>query len=223
MISHSSELLIPVLGLINYRCEVPVWVILLAVLFVLCLAAFLLSVSCNCKKAMAEYNMARTQADIDELTGLLSRHGITRALQKGQCQHGANGQCWSVIFMDINGLKSINDVNGHLVGDYMLKVFAQSLASAIRFSDHAGRWGGDEFIVLVSGIRSNTDIMALCNKLQRETSKTITVNEKEVKISASFGYALATVDGKDTKDLIRVADERMYKSKQRNAVKAHSM
>lgn len=214
MVSDSPDLQKPVLGLMSCTCDVPVWGILLIGVFVLCLAVFLFMAIRHCKRAMADCSWARAQADTDGLTGLWNRHAINSKLQEGQCLKDIDAPFWSVIFIDVNGLKSINDNCGHLVGDCVLKVFAQSLSHSIRFSDFAGRWGGDEFIVLVSGMRSYADIENFCHKLQQETSKTITVDDKEIKISASFGHALARVDGESVNDLIRVADARMYKNKQ---------
>ena len=168
----------------------------------------------HCNRAVAACNRMQTGADTDDLTGLWNRHVINCSLQKGCCIQPVDAQYWSVVFVDINGLKSINDLYGHLVGDCVLKEFAKSLSHSIRSCDCAVRWGGDEFIILVSGIRSNADFIAFCNNLQRETSKTITVDGNKIKISASFGYALARVDGDSINDLIRVADSRMYKNKQ---------
>ncbi|MGV6995949.1 GGDEF domain-containing protein [Desulfovibrio sp. QI0430] len=213
MVSDSPDLQKPVLGLISCTCDVPVWGILLIGVFVLCLVVFLFMATRNCRRAMADCSWARAQADTDDLTGLWSRHAINRRLQEGQCHQDVDGPLWSVVFIDVNGLKSINDNCGHLVGDCVLKVFAQGLSHSIRFSDYAGRWGGDEFVVLVSGMRSNADIENFCHKLQQETSKAITVDGNEIKISASFGYALARVDGESINDLIKVADSRMYMNK----------
>ena len=213
MISDSPDLQKPVLGLMSCTCDVPVWGILLTVGIVLCLVAFLFMAIRHCKRTMDDCSWARTQADTDDLTGLWNRHAINRKLQEGQCLQEIDAPFWSVIFIDINGLKAINDNCGHIVGDCVLKVFAQCLSHSIRFSDYAGRWGGDEFIVLVSGMRSNADMENFCHKLQQETSKIITVDNKEITISASFGHALASVDGESVNDLIRVADARMYKSK----------
>lgn len=214
MISGSPDLQKLVLGVMSHSCDVPVWGILLTLLFVLCVVAFLVKAVSQCKKTMAACNRARIQADTDDLTGLWSRHAINHALKEGQFVHGKNTLRWSVVFIDIDGLKSINDGCGHLVGDCVLKIFAQSVSYSIRCSDYAGRWGGDEFIVLVSGMRSNTDLAAFCDKLQRETSQVITIDEKQIKIKASFGYALANTDGDNVRDLIRVADARMYRNKQ---------
>ena len=213
MILDSPGLQKPVLGLMSCTCDVPVWGIMLIGVFVLCLVVCLFMAIRYCKRAVADCNWARVQADTDDLTGLWNRHAINRTLQDGQRLRDVDAP-WSVIFIDINGLKSINDNCGHLVGDCVLKVFAQGLSHSIRFSDYAGRWGGDEFIVLVSGMRSNADMENFCHKLQQETSKTITVDDKEITISASFGHALARVDGESVNDLIRVADARMYKNKQ---------
>lgn len=214
MISSSPDLQKTVLGLTSCTCDVSMLVILLVALLVGGLVVFLLLVVRQCKRARADCSRARALADMDDLTGLWNRHAINRALQEGPCPRDIATPCWSVIFIDINGLKSINDKCGHLVGDWVLKVFAQGLSRSIRFSDYAGRWGGDEFIVLVSGMRSNVDIDAFCRKLQQATSKIITVDDKEIKISASFGHALAMVDGESINDLIRIADARMYQNKQ---------
>lgn len=221
MISDSPDLQKPVLGLMSCTCDVPVWGILLTGVIVLCLVAFLFMAIRHCKRAMADCSRVHMQADTDDLTGLWNRYAINRKLQEGQCLQDVDTTFWSVIFIDINGLKSINDNYGHLVGDCVLKVFAQGLSHSIRFSDYAGRWGGDEFIVLVSGMRSNADMENFCHKLQQETSKTITLDGKEIAISASFGHARARVDGERLNDLIKVADSRMYKNKQRRGERVH--
>ena len=138
---------------------------------------------------------------------------MNRALQGGQHCYGPGLLRCSVIFIDINGLKLINDECGHLVGDCVLKIFAQQLSQAIRCSDYACRWGGDEFLVLVPEMRSKADIAALCKKIEQETSTTVTIDNRPVAIRASFGYALAKVDGGTVADLIKIADIRMYKNK----------
>ena len=212
-ISESSDVQSFVLELMRCSCDVPGWGVLITLLLGLCLLVFLLAALWNYKKAMADYRRVSTLADTDELTGLWSRHAINRALHEKQCLCSAHSLERSVIFIDVNGLKAINDSCGHLVGDCVLKMFAQSLSRSIRFSDYAGRWGGDEFVVLVSGMRSEADIAAFCNKLRQETSKSITVCNRQINVSASFGYALANVDGTTVAELIRVADARMYKNK----------
>ena len=212
-ISESSDVQSFVLELMRCSCDVPGWGVLITLLLGLCLLVFLLAALWNYKKAMADYRRASTLADTDELTGLWSRYAINRALHEKQCLCSAHSLERSVIFIDVNGLKAINDSCGHLVGDCVLKMFAQSLSRSIRFSDYAGRWGGDEFVVLVSGMRSEADIAAFCNKLRQETSKSITVCNRQINVSASFGYALANVDGTTVAELIRVADARMYKNK----------
>ena len=196
------------------RCDTPVWAIVVIIISLILLLVISIFAIFNCKKLIEECNSAKKLASIDPLTGLLNRQAINKIFEdKLTVQHrGSTG--FSIIFIDINGLKSINDKYGHLVGDCVLKVFAQSLSNSIRFSDYVGRWGGDEFIVLVSGMRSDADFSVFCSKLQQETSKIITVEGHEIKISASFGYARARVDGESVSDLIRVADSRMYKNKQ---------
>lgn len=213
MVSDNTDWQMSVHSLMSCSCDVPAWGIMLTVLLVLCLVVFLLTAIYNYKKMVIKYITMRTEADTDSLTGLWTRHAINRAILERQYLHSVDAPGWCVVFIDVNGLKSINDKYGHLVGDCVLKVFAQSLSHSIRFSDYAGRWGGDEFIVLVSGMRSNADFTSFCHKLQQETSKTIIVDGNEINISASFGYALARVDGKSVNDLIRVADSRMYKNK----------
>lgn len=214
IVSDNTDWQMYVHSLMSCSCDVPAWGIMLTVLFVLCLAVFLLTAIYNYKKMMTKYITIRTEADTDSLTGLWTRHAINRAILERQYLHSVDAPGWSVIFIDINGLKLINDEHGHLVGDCVLKIFAQSLSLAIRFNDHAGRWGGDEFIVLVAGMRTSTDMANFCQKLQQETSQLIMIDDKQVKINASFGYALVSVDGENVKDLIKVADARMYRNKQ---------
>ena len=86
-------------------------------------------------------------ASEDPLTGLANRRKLERGLEFLVNQSRA----FSVIYVDLNGFKSINDTHGHQAGDDLLKQFAGELRAAFRTTDVVGRWGGDEFVILVDG------------------------------------------------------------------------
>ncbi|QTO41370.1 GGDEF domain-containing protein [Desulfovibrio desulfuricans] len=195
------------------RCDTPVWAIVVIIISLILLLVISIFAIFNCKKLIKECNSAKKLASIDPLTGLLNRQAINKIFEdKLTVQHrGCAG--FSIIFIDINGLKKINDNFGHVAGDRVLKTFAHSLTLAFCSTGNIGRWAGDEFIILVNDAISDCDLDLLCKKLYTSTFKIININNTNIRISASFGYARYNVDASSIKKLIMIADERMYKNK----------
>ena len=211
MKSISISYLQSVFDVLNCRCDTPIWLIIIGALSLIFMFMIVIYAIFYCKKLIKECNFAKKLANTDPLTGLLSRQAINRIFEDRLKHKGSSD--FGVIFADINGLKKINDNWGHVAGDRVLKIFAHSLALAFRSTDNVGRWAGDEFLVLVNDAIPECDLILLCEKLHQSTSKIITINNKIVRISASFGFARYDKDANTIKDLIMIADQRMYKSK----------
>jgi diguanylate cyclase (GGDEF)-like protein len=149
-------------------------------------------------------------ASADALTGLRSRLCVEAHIER----HIASGSPFCVAILDINHFKSVNDDHGHLVGDELLQQFARELKSACRTTDIIGRWGGDEFIILMecrleeAHAQSERLTKWVCgNYTLQETTKPI-----KLVVSASIGMA-EHLPGETPKELFARADALMYQNK----------
>ena len=149
-------------------------------------------------------------ASCDPLTGLGSRLWV-----EGQLQQRINAaQAFCAVMIDIDEFKRVNDDHGHLVGDELLKQFAGELRSACRSGDMIGRWGGDEFLVLLDG--GIEEAQAHAERLRAWVCGNYTVpgrhGTQKIRVEASFGLAEHTV-GETLKELLDHADAQMYLDK----------
>jgi diguanylate cyclase (GGDEF)-like protein len=143
----------------------------------------------------------------DSLTGLRNRHCVESQIER----RIESGLPFCVALLDIDGFKHVNDEHGHLIGDELLKQFANELQSASRSTDIIGRWGGDEFIVLIdSGM---TNAMTQTNRLMKWVCGSYTVqgNSRSIKLKVDASLGLAErVPGESFKELLDRADAEMY-------------
>ena len=116
----------------------------------------------------------------------------------------------AVMFIDLDGFKSINDSLGHDAGDFVLKQVALRLLSCVRESDTVARIGGDEFLLIATGIHAPGNASQIAEKVISLVSEPMTFNEMHPAISASIGIALYPEDGSEMDDLIKKADNAMY-------------
>lgn len=126
----------------------------------------------------------------------------------------------SVLFIDVDHFKRVNDSLGHIVGSGVLKELGALLQGQIRTSDYAFRYGGDEFIVLLSHT-AGQDAELVAERIRAKVEKSLfTVSEIEVKITVSIGLAFYPDHAQSADEIIRIADEAMYygKHKSRNVV-----
>lgn len=151
-------------------------------------------------------------ASQDDLTGLANRRKVERQLER----RIQDGRKFSVIYLDLNGFKEINDVYGHLAGDDLLKQFAGELQTAFRTDDVIGRWGGDEFIVLVDGERHEDQLRKRIEDWVNGDYILAGPEQQKVTVSAAVGTA-AWVPGMSATELVRQADGSMYAEKQSKA------
>jgi diguanylate cyclase (GGDEF)-like protein len=151
------------------------------------------------------------RATTDELTGLVNRREFERVAEEMllAADRFENGIC--VMLIDLNGFKQINDTLGHQFGDLVLKAVAERLRSAVRDTDVVGRWGGDEFVILLPGIVDGTGVRAAAERIGRSLAETPVV--RDVSITGSIGAALFPRHGVELGELLSAADVAMYSAK----------
>jgi diguanylate cyclase (GGDEF)-like protein/PAS domain S-box-containing protein len=154
------------------------------------------------------------QATHDGLTGLLNRTAFMRELHESL----ESGRRPTLIFLDLNGFKSINDLHGHDRGDEILRVIGSRLAGGLRPGDTAGRFGGDEFVLLAHGL---TDRVAAEAHLERIMSLFTAPIRCRGDATHSVGVSVGvahSAPGDDPDELIRRADRAMYDAKRSTEV-----
>ncbi|MCB5162211.1 sensor domain-containing diguanylate cyclase [Marinomonas algarum] len=119
----------------------------------------------------------------------------------------------SVMFIDIDGFKEVNDHHGHTIGDKFLQKIAKRLAECVRKTDTVGRLGGDEFLVILNGASQVDSITMVAEKIRAQFSKDFVVDGIHLKVASSIGIARYPQDGQQPLALIQAADEAMYKAK----------
>jgi diguanylate cyclase (GGDEF)-like protein len=154
----------------------------------------------------------------DSLTGLASR-GLFLDLLRERLT-GAGGL--ALLFLDLDRFKLVNDTLGHAAGDSLLVITANRLTSQLRESDIAARFGGDEFVVMLSGVSSATDAAGVAQRILRVLAEPMVIAGRQLRVGASIGIALNTPDVSDPADLIRRADIAMYQVK-RNGRRGYRM
>jgi diguanylate cyclase (GGDEF)-like protein/PAS domain S-box-containing protein len=160
----------------------------------------------------AEEELAH-QAFHDALTGLANRALFRDRLDHALDHDARAGSELAVIFLDLDGFKTVNDSLGHDVGDDLLREVAARLATAVRRGDTVGRIGGDEFAVLVEqSDRPLDDAIATAERILRVLRHPVRLGDQNVTVSASLGIA-ASHGESDSTSLLRNADVAMYQSK----------
>ena len=164
------------------------------------------------QKALAEQQIEaevfRRLAMYDPLTGLYNRRFAEQRLRAEIARAERRGLSMTVVLLDLNDFKSINDGYGHLVGDHVLKEFAKCLSHATRGSDLAVRWGGDEFMLLLL----DCEVEQLSVVLKRLVGFSVEVHGKTLTVSFSMGWK-AFEPGDTLETLIEKADRDLYSHK----------
>jgi len=148
----------------------------------------------------------------DTLTGLPNRAYLMRELEEALAS--SRDEPLAVMFIDLDGFKSINDTLGHEAGDTFLRAVATSLRSSVRARDTVSRFGGDEFVVVVQAYGGMENLVRVCRKVLDLVSKPVNVNGQFVAVSPSIGVAVAPQDGNVAAALLRNADAAMYAVKE---------
>ncbi|PTR17182.1 diguanylate cyclase (GGDEF)-like protein [Nitrosospira sp. Nsp2] len=150
----------------------------------------------------------------DALTGLPNRLLLQdRLSQTIALAHRQGGQ-FALLFMDLDEFKKINDSVGHDNGDQLLQSVAQRLVGCMRNSDTVCRQGGDEFLVLLTGIKHRDDAAASAQKIVAALIAPHRINELQILVSISIGISIYPDDGQDAQALVKNADIAMYHAKE---------
>lgn len=149
----------------------------------------------------------------DPLTGLINRTLFGDRLASSLARARRDGGLVTLMFLDVDGFKDINDRFGHAVGDELLRQIASRLVACLRETDTVSRFGGDEFTVILEGGKRVEDAGQVAAKILRTIATPYRVGDRELVITASIGVAVYPLDGDTAEDLLKGADTAMYQSK----------
>lgn len=175
--------------------------------------------SARLKRIQAELRAARARiaelerhADTDFLVDVLNRRGFERELRRAMAyakRYGANA---ALVYIDVNGLKPVNDRYGHLTGDSVLRAVARTLTDNVRMSDIVARLGGDEFAVLLWNL-SERDAAIKTAALEEAVARTgVAIGDDTVAVSAAAGFTMLR-PADDPQQILERADQAMYARK----------
>ena len=153
------------------------------------------------------------QALHDALTGLPNRTLFEERLDQALRLARRGDQGLTVMLIDLDRFKEINDTLGHHEGDAVLRSVAGRLIDALRESDTVARFGGDEFVLLLPELEDETAVAALARKLAAAIEEPLGEGERVLQVGASIGIARFPADGDDARTLLRHADVAMYRAK----------
>jgi len=149
----------------------------------------------------------------DELTDLPNRRHLIERLHLALARAQRRESEVSIVLIDLNGFKPINDNFGHEAGDSVLTITGQRIAETVRRTDTAARWGGDEFIVVLEDFQGRGNASMVIGKIMTEIEKPIDIQGVEAKVSGSFGVVFFPEFCLDVDQLIKLADRAMYRAK----------
>ncbi|MBL1179310.1 EAL domain-containing protein [Pantanalinema sp. GBBB05] len=157
--------------------------------------------------------MLRHEASHDRLTQLPNRLLFDEQLSLALLNAQQHGEMLAVAFLDLDRFKTVNDTLGHDVGDVLLKQVTQRLKTCLRQWDVVARWGGDEFTLLFPHVTYIEDLNKIARRILEVLSASFFLEEHELYISASLGFALFPYDGDNAAVLLKNADAAMYRAK----------
>ena len=161
-----------------------------------------------------EYRRSSHAAATDHLSGLHNRRQFMDICAETLARQRSLRRLMAILFIDMDRFKSINDSLGHKVGDLLLQAVAGRISRTLEPGDQAARFGGDEFVVLLAGDRSEEQIDTWVRDLVNKLTAVYALDEHEVNTSPSIGVSICPRDGQEVDGLIRCADAAMYSAKQ---------
>lgn len=163
-------------------------------------------------------SLRRGIIDIDPLTGVLGRAGIEREIARwlACCEQ----RPFVLLFLDLDGFKQINDKHGHLAGDECLRQVSSHIVTTLRTGDVIGRFGGDEFVLLVAGLSCDHEVDPIANRIEQAIKKTNQPASSEQSVGASIGWAFSRPDITPL-ELLKEADLAMYAKKRNSIQESH--
>lgn len=153
----------------------------------------------------------------DDLTELYNSKHLHTILEKGIKKALATETCFSIIFLDLDSFKNVNDTLGHLIGSRLLTEIGKFIKKRLKENYSGARYGGDEFVIMMENTCKDSAIK-FCSALQNDMNSTVFFSNDNlnIKITASFGIATFPEDADSKERLLYIADKRMYKVKNNN-------
>ena len=161
----------------------------------------------------SEHERSSRAASTDHLSGLFNRRQFIEVASRQLVEQRSRRRLLAVLFIDLDRFKSINDTLGHRIGDLLLQAVAGRITRLLEPGDEAARFGGDEFVVLLAGSRTEQQIISWVDQLTQRLSAPYQLEDSEVNTSPSIGISICPRDGQDVDSLIRHADAAMYSAK----------
>jgi diguanylate cyclase (GGDEF)-like protein/PAS domain S-box-containing protein len=166
------------------------------------------------RKALEEELQRRAAHDL--LTGLLNRHAFVERLGHALQRTGRKEDSASigVLFMDLDGFKTVNDSLGHGAGDRLLVAVAERIKNRLRYEDTLARLGGDEFAVLLERVENPSEAIRVVHRIAEGLREPFSVADYRVSVNTSIGVALGDANTDDPERMLREADTAMYRAKE---------
>ncbi len=158
------------------------------------------------------YEQMARHATHDSLTNLPNRKHFYDRLTETMASAKQEGRGFTVLYLDLDGFKVINDDLGHAIGDQLIERTARRLEKCVRKADMVARVGGDEFIVILQDI-AHSDVFRVAEKIIESLAESFMIAGKTLSITTSIGVATYPQDGDDVSTLIHSADSAMYEAK----------
>ncbi|MCI0520984.1 MAG: sensor domain-containing diguanylate cyclase [Chloroflexi bacterium] len=163
--------------------------------------------------AQQEMDELARAATLDALTGIANRRGVEQKLAFCISEYRQQRHEFAILFIDVDHFKQVNDRYGHDTGDAALRTIAATLKANLRASDYVGRWGGEEFLVILREINP-AHLSRIAEKLRAlvASSRVIAADGKPIRVTVSIGAALAQ-EHDTIESLLQRADQLLYRSK----------
>jgi diguanylate cyclase (GGDEF)-like protein len=159
------------------------------------------------------YEQLSYRAQYDSLTALLNRAALYDCVDSWIRAYPTKRSPISLIYLDLDGFKQINDTHGHGVGDKVLQHVAALVLESVRRTDVVARLGGDEFVIVLPGVGELTEARRIADLVAAALERPLAYGGRELRIAASFGVSVYPHDGDNTDALLKMADEDMYRAK----------
>ena len=167
----------------------------------------------DAETAAQALNEAARSAELDALTQLPNRVLLLDRLTLAIANAKRRDTRLALLFLDLDNFKQINDTFGHAVGDEVLQRAAHCLSASVRDADTVSRYGGDEFVILLTEVTQAADAALVADKMIAALAAPTHVGEHALSVTASIGISLYPDDGEDADTLIDRADAAMYRAK----------
>lgn len=166
------------------------------------------------ERILGLHEALRLEATRDRLTGVLNRGAILDALQVELHRAARAGGATAVLLLDIDHFKRVNDTHGHLAGDDVLREVGRRLQATLRPYDRVGRFGGEEFVVLVPGVEGHVGVIA--ERVRQAIAGepvTVAAVEGALAMTVSIGVAVASRSAVEPQAMLAAADRALYRAK----------